>query len=45
MAAVDAGFTRQQERFEVLEDEEVDGAVREHPGEAHAEPAVVGHEA
>ena len=30
--------------FAVLEDEEVDGAVGEHAGEAHAETAVVGPE-
>ena len=45
MAAVDAGFAREEETFEVLEDEEVDGRVGEHACQAHAEAAVVGEDA
>ncbi len=45
MAAVEAGLARQEEGFEVLEDEEVDGRVGEHAGQAHAQAAVVGEEA
>ncbi len=45
VAAVEPGFAREEEGFEIFEDEEVDGRIGEHARQAHAEAAVVGQEA